>query len=94
MDSIRLSDKCRQILLENDGDFSPADGQRQSSQPRDFEQLFRQLLEKETSMRLKDDSQKQRQQRDYLKQIKEIKAKREQFEVINRILAEESKRDS
>jgi hypothetical protein len=45
-------------------------------------------------MRLKDDSQKQRQQRDHLKQIKEIKAKREQFEVINRILAEESKRDS
>ena len=31
VDRLRLSNQCREILLENDGDFSPLDLQRQPS---------------------------------------------------------------
>ena len=68
--------------------------QRQSSQNKDFEMLFRQLLEKETIMRLKDDHNRFKKQSEQLKQQKENKNKKDQFDIINKLIAEESKRDS
>jgi len=60
---------------------------------KDFEHHFRILLEKETNFKLKDDLSRLRHHRDHLNKMKENKFRKDQFDVINRILVEESKRD-
>jgi hypothetical protein len=45
-------------------------------------------------MRLKDDHNRFKKQSEQLKQQKENKNKKDQFDIINKLIAEESKRDS